>query len=94
MPLKELTKGGFDAAELTVIALLPEYEDKGIGLQLLIKVEDWLSVRGCDEIWLTTDIDPTLRAYGFYKKNGWQDDEIKDGDRHMTKKLTKKEQVG
>ena len=79
--------GNSDGGEMTVIALLPEYEDKGIGSKLLTNVENWLHSKGCNEIWLTTDIDPNLRAYGFYLKQGWQDNEIKDGLRYMTKKL-------
>jgi len=80
--------GDSDCGEMTVIALLPEYECKGIGSQLLMNVENWLHSKGCNEIWLTTDIDPDLRAYGFYLKQGWHDSEIKDGLRHMAKKLT------
>ena len=80
--------GDFDGAEMTVIALLPEYEGKGIGSQLLTNVENWLHSKSCNEIWLTTDIDPNLRAYGFYKRHGWQDSEIKNGLRYMTKVFT------
>lgn len=80
--------GDYDAAEMTVIALLPEFESLGIGSQLLVNVEIWLHSKGCNEIWLTTDIDPNLRAYGFYKKHDWQDSEIKDGLRYMTKVLS------
>jgi len=29
---------------------------------------------------------PTLRAYGFYRKHGWLDDKIQDGNRYMIKK--------
>ena len=79
--------GDFEAAELTVIALLPSHEKRGIGSQLLCKVEEWLRTKGCLEIWLTTDIDPSLRAYGFYIKHGWVDSKIEDGLRYMTKNL-------
>tara|TARA_B110000879_G_scaffold144075_1_gene187179 strand:+ start:429 stop:872 length:444 start_codon:yes stop_codon:yes gene_type:complete len=80
--------GDFDDAEMTVIALLPEYEGKGIGSQLLTNVENWLHSKGCNEIWLTTDIDQNFRAYSFYKKHGWQDSEIKNGCRYMAKAFT------
>jgi hypothetical protein len=33
--------------------------------------EDWLWSAGCEEIWLVTGNDPTLRAYGFYLHLGW-----------------------
>jgi GNAT superfamily N-acetyltransferase len=52
-------------AELTVMAMLPEHERKGIGGKLLTRVENWLESEGCKKIWLTTDINPNLRAYGF-----------------------------
>ena len=71
--------------EMWVIAVLPDYEGKGVGKELLIRVEDWLWSEGWDEICLTTDIDPSLRAYGFYKSQGWMDYEIRDGLRHMKK---------
>jgi GNAT superfamily N-acetyltransferase len=62
--------------EMWVIGVLPEYEGKGVGKELLIRVEDWLWSEGWNEIWLTTDIDPSLRAYGFYRSQGWMDNEI------------------
>jgi ribosomal protein S18 acetylase RimI-like enzyme len=80
------TMGNRETGEMWVIAILPEYEDKGIGGRLLTLVEDWLWSVGWDEIWLTTDTDPTLRAYGFYRRQGWRDSEIKDDLRYMVKK--------
>jgi ribosomal protein S18 acetylase RimI-like enzyme len=80
------TMGNRDTGEMWVIALLPEHEGRGIGARLLTLVEDWLFSTGWKEIWLTTDTDPRLRAYGFYQKQGWQDSEIKDDNRYMIKK--------
>ncbi|MFN3239645.1 MAG: GNAT family N-acetyltransferase [Pseudomonadales bacterium] len=74
-------------AELTVMAMLPDYEGKGIGGSLLRKVENWLASNGCKKIWLTTDIDQSLRAYGFYLKHGWEDWKIQHELRFMTKCL-------
>jgi GNAT superfamily N-acetyltransferase len=71
--------------EMWVIAVLPEYEGKGVGKELLIRVEDWLWSEGWNEIWLTTGIDPSLRAYRFYRSQGWIDYEIRDGLRYMKK---------
>jgi ribosomal protein S18 acetylase RimI-like enzyme len=71
--------------EMWVIAVLPEYIKKGIGAKLLELVENWLFEQGCSKLWLTTDVDKSLRAYSFYLKNGWQDDCIKDGVRYMKK---------
>jgi ribosomal protein S18 acetylase RimI-like enzyme len=71
--------------EMWVIAVLPYYEGRGIGAELLRRVEDWLWSQGWSEIWLTTDVDPALRAYGFYRRQGWIDHEIRDGARFMKK---------
>jgi len=77
--------GNRENGEMWVIALLPAFEGRGIGAQLITRVEDWLWSEGWSEIWLTTDIDPALRAYGFYRKQGWVDHEIRDGLRYMKK---------
>lgn len=77
--------GNREIGEMWVIALLPAFEGQGIGAQLITRVEDWLWSEGWSEIWLTTDIDPALRAYGFYRKQGWVDHEIRDGLRYMKK---------
>ena len=57
----------FETGELWVIAVLPEYEDRGIGGRLLDRVERALWERGIEEMWLTTSVEPGLRAYGFYR---------------------------
>ena len=58
-------------AELTVIALLPEAEGRGIGRQLLTEATRWLCATG-RQPWLLTAADPSRRAYGFYVAQGWQ----------------------
>jgi len=77
--------GDCSTGEMWVIAVMPSYIGQGIGSKLLYLVEDWLYKKGCNELWLSTDIDTKLRAYSFYKKHGWVDSEIKDGLRFMTK---------
>jgi GNAT superfamily N-acetyltransferase len=59
--------------ELEVVAVLPEYEGRGIGGTLMGLAEGWLRESGCTRAWLTTDIDTGLRAYGFYRHRGWTD---------------------
>jgi ribosomal protein S18 acetylase RimI-like enzyme len=71
--------------EMWVIAVLPEHERKGIGRELLRLVEDGLRSAGHSELWLTTDEDTSLRAYGFYRNAGWRDDGLRDGVRVMRK---------
>ena len=86
--------GDAEKAELTVMAMLPAYEGRGIGGQLLTRVEQWLESTGCRKIWLTTDINPKLRAYGFYRRHGWQDWKIEHDLRFMTKTLASRAQRG
>lgn len=72
-------------AEMWVIAVRPEYEGRGIGGALLAAVEQVLWDEGHKEIWLTTSMDPRLKAYSFYKKHGWVDDKIVNDVRYMKK---------
>ena len=74
--------------ELLVIAVLPEYEGKGVGRQLMALAENWLAASGCKRAWLTTDLDTNLRAYGFYRKRGWTDWKIDRGLRWMELSLS------
>jgi len=71
------------AGELWVIAVLSEYEGRGIGGELMRRAEEWLWTSGCERAWLTTDVDTSLRAYGFYRHRGWTDWKIDDGLRWM-----------
>ena len=69
--------------ELLVIALLPDYENRGIGTKLMQRAESWLAQSGCTRAWLTTDLDPSLRAHGFYRHRGWNDWKLERGMRWM-----------
>ena len=71
--------------EMWVIAVLEEFENRGIGRALLGRVEDWLVAEGCEELWLTTDPDENYRAVGFYRRLGWEDWKMEGGDRFMRK---------
>jgi ribosomal protein S18 acetylase RimI-like enzyme len=64
--------GDKSSGELTVLALLPEFEGGGIGKKLLGQVQDWLFAAGYEELWLVTSAEPAFRAYGFYQSQGWQ----------------------
>jgi GNAT superfamily N-acetyltransferase len=72
-----------DSGELWVIAVLPEFEGRGIGGRLMALAERWLWEVGCSRAWLTTDVDTTLRAYGFYRHRGWVDWKLEGGLRWM-----------
>jgi GNAT superfamily N-acetyltransferase len=71
------------AGELWVIAVLPAFEGRGIGGRLMGLAEQWLWQCGCTRAWLTTDVDTSLRAYGFYRRRGWTDWKIEDGLRYL-----------
>jgi len=58
--------------EVQVVALLPDYEGRGIGKTLLGLARDWLFEAGHKEIWLRANLDPTVRATGFYRRLGWR----------------------
>jgi uncharacterized membrane protein YbaN (DUF454 family)/GNAT superfamily N-acetyltransferase len=64
--------------EMWVVAVLPEYEKRGIGKKLMLLVQDWL-FQFHDQLWLTTEHDPANRAYGFYQSLGWREAGIEKG---------------
>ncbi len=53
------------------IFVLPNFEGLGAGRALMQAAEDWLWSHDIEEIWLLTDQNPKLRAYGFYLHLGW-----------------------
>lgn len=64
--------GDRSKGEVQVVAVRPEYEGHGIGKALLHRVREWLFSQGHDAIWLRSNPDPTIRAYGFYRRLGWR----------------------
>lgn len=77
--------GNRKTGEMWVIAVLKECEGRGIGARLIKRVEDWLFAEGWAEVWLTTYIDESNRAVGFYRHLGWEDWKIESGSRYMRK---------
>jgi GNAT superfamily N-acetyltransferase len=78
-------------AEVLVVACYPEYEKKGIGKKLMLKLHDWLWSMDHNEIWLWSDPDPSIRAYGFYRKLGYRPTGKTKGNDEMLKlKRTRK----
>ena len=74
--------GEMRSGEVLVLAVLPDYEGLGIGKTLLQHVVDELRAAKPQRIWLTASPDPTIRAHGFYRSQGWKNsgevNEIKD----------------
>jgi GNAT superfamily N-acetyltransferase len=64
--------GHLESGEVLVLAILPEYEGRGIGKQLLARTVDWLRSAGASRVWLAASPDPLRRAHGFYRAQGWQ----------------------
>jgi ribosomal protein S18 acetylase RimI-like enzyme len=64
--------GEFDGGEILVLAVLPDFEGRGIGKQLLSSVVARLQQPGARRVWLAAAADPTVRAHGFYRALGWQ----------------------
>lgn len=63
---------GEDATgEVVVLALLPDYENRGIGKHLLGLVVKHLSAAGHRRLFLGCAADPAVRSHGFYRHLGW-----------------------
>lgn len=59
--------------EILVLAVLPDYERKGVGKRLLEHIVKWLwSHGGVPQLWLAASPDPRVRAHGFYRSQGWR----------------------
>jgi GNAT superfamily N-acetyltransferase len=58
--------------EVAVLALLPEYEGRGIGRELLARTVEDLTALGHQRLFLGCSADPDSRSYGFYRRLGWK----------------------
>jgi len=63
--------GDGETGEILVLAVLPEYEGRGIGSRLLAHVVEWLRAAGFNTLWLSASPDAGTRAHGFYRSLGW-----------------------
>jgi ribosomal protein S18 acetylase RimI-like enzyme len=61
-----------ETGEVLVLAVLPEYEGRGIGKRLLSDALGFLRSTGFSEAWLAASSDATVRAHGFYRALGWR----------------------
>jgi GNAT superfamily N-acetyltransferase len=64
--------GDRETGEVLVLAVLPAYECKGIGTNLLTHVVEWLRSVGINTLWLAASPDAGTRAHGFYRSLGWR----------------------
>jgi GNAT superfamily N-acetyltransferase len=61
-----------DTGEIQVLALLPDYENLGIGKVLLSRVVEDLRSLGFKRLFLGCSKNPAHRSYGFYRHLGWR----------------------
>lgn len=66
--------------EIQVVAVRPEHEGKGIGKTVLARAQTWLFAQGHEVVWLCSNPDSTIRAYGFYRRLGWRASGQRKGD--------------
>jgi ribosomal protein S18 acetylase RimI-like enzyme len=60
------------SGEIVVLAVLPQYEDRGIGRALLSKVVEDLRLLGHRRLFLGCSSGASHRSYGFYRHLGWE----------------------
>jgi N-acetylglutamate synthase-like GNAT family acetyltransferase len=64
--------GDRQTGEILVLALLPPYENRGIGKALLLRVVEDLWAIGFKRLFLGCSKNPAHRSYGFYRHLGWR----------------------
>jgi GNAT superfamily N-acetyltransferase len=71
--------GDRHTGEVLVLALLPEFEGRGLGRDLLARVVQQLAGLGWPRLYLGCSTDPASRSHGFYRHLGWQPTGQPDG---------------
>jgi len=64
--------------EIVVLALLPDFEHRGIGRELLARTVNGLTECGHSRLFLGCSPDPKSRSHGFYRHLGWRSTETFD----------------
>ena len=72
--------GDRQTGEVVVLALLPPFENLGIGKHLLSLVVRDLRSFGHTRLFLGCSSDPASRSYGFYRHLGWRSTGAVDGN--------------
>ena len=63
--------GNSQTGEIVVLALLPDWEGRGIGKYLLNRMIQDFTAAGFKRLFLGCSADPKVRSYGFYRHLGW-----------------------
>ena len=61
-----------ETGEIQVVAVLPDFENRGIGRELLDRTTEELAKLGHARLFLGCSPDPASRSYGFYRRLGWR----------------------
>ena len=61
-----------ETGEIQVLAILPDFENLGIGRELLDMTSKELAKLGHARLFLGCSPDPRSRSYGFYRHLGWR----------------------
>ena len=64
--------GARETGEIEVIALLPAFENRSIGRELLERTCNELAKLGHSRLFLSCNPDPASRSHGFYRHLGWR----------------------
>lgn len=64
--------GASGSGEIVVLALLPAYENRGVGRELLNRMTRHLVQLGHSRLFLGCSPDPGSRSHGFYRHLGWR----------------------
>ena len=64
--------GDRETGEIQVLAMLPEFEERGIGKKLLHRTCQMLAELGHTRLFLGCSPDPASRSHGFYRHLGWR----------------------
>jgi GNAT superfamily N-acetyltransferase len=64
--------GSRETGEIEVVAVLPDFENRGIGRELLGRTSKELAALGHARLFLSCSPDPNSRSYGFYRHLGWR----------------------
>lgn len=70
--------GDVNTGEVLVLALLADYEGRGLGRSMLSLLANKLFSSGLETLWLAASPDPKIRAHGFYRHLGWIPTEVYD----------------
>lgn len=71
--------GDKTTGEIVVLALLPDWEGRGIGRHLLDMVVRDFTELGFQRLFLGCSSDPDVRSHGFYRHLGWKATGTLDG---------------